>query len=90
VDLAPSVRIRAEGHLLGVDISRTHCNNPLFENADRENDDNNNNQDPETTTTEAEKSCFSEDGGNRVCALPLRRSQCLEFSAAWGLADVFC
>lgn len=75
--LAPSIRIRRGGHVLGVDMNRPHCNHPLFENADGARD------------AADELACFEESDA-AVCAPPLVKKPCDAAIGAWGLGAVFC
>lgn len=77
--LAPSVRIRQGGHLLGLDLSRGgSCNHPLFQNADDRH--------------QRALRCYHDPrlSHRQVCAAPLTRQRCDAFERAWGLSDVFC
>lgn len=74
--LAPSIRVRRERHVLGVDLNRAHCHHPLFENADA----------PPPLEGAA---CFGE-GDRAVCAPPLRKAPCAAATDAWGVANVYC
>lgn len=77
--LAPSVRIRQGGHLLGLDVSRGgSCNHPLFQNAD--------------DRQQRALRCYHDPrpSHRQVCAAPLMRQRCDSFEHAWGLSDVFC
>ena len=74
----PSIRIRSQGHLLGVDLNRPFCHHPLFENSD-------------SSSSSLREACFTDPShGREICARPMVRAPCNAVLQAWGVRDVYC
>lgn len=81
VHLAPSVRLRVGGHILGAELSAPHCNNAVFENGLA----------VARAARATARTCSEESGeAGSVCTSIVIRSPCERFIQAWGVSDVFC
>jgi hypothetical protein len=78
VNLLPSVRIREGGDIYGVDTNLPSCNN---------------NQLISLRILEeaaAEKVCYEDGTGRRICQPKLQKNLCSSVMAEWGLGNVYC
>jgi hypothetical protein len=92
VRLAPSVRLRVGGHILGADLSAPHCNNAVFENGLAVVPEALAQLSGAANLTEVTAHTCLEKSGERgsTCNSVVTRSPCEKFIQAWGISYVFC